>query len=287
MIRSELQRVAASAELKAFELPRDIVIETEPFSQENGLLTGIRKRMRGALQRKYGPQLEQLYVDLERRQQEELLLLRNGSSHLTVYEKICKALVASLGMVEAEPRSSFAELGGDSLAAAAFAGLLEDIFGVKVSVNAILSPAGNATRWARLVETTLSDARTAPTFASAHGSGAGQLHAKNLNLGAFLDTRGFEQATTRDPISAPSTVLLTGATGFLGRFLCVEWLERLAPEGGKLICLVRAPELKCRTTSTRLVFRGRQAARTSVQRASARRFGGSRGRRRRGFARCR
>jgi fatty acid CoA ligase FadD9 len=33
---------------------------------------------------------------------------------------------------------------------------------------------------------------------------------------------------------------LTGATGFLGRFLALEWLERLAPVDGKLICLVRA-----------------------------------------------
>ena len=38
------------------------------------------------------------------------------------------------------------------------------------------------------------------------------------------------------------TVLLTGATGFLGRFLALEWLERLAPVGGKLICLVRAKD---------------------------------------------
>jgi fatty acid CoA ligase FadD9 len=32
---------------------------------------------------------------------------------------------------------------------------------------------------------------------------------------------------------------LTGATGFLGRFLALEWLERLADTGGTLICLTR------------------------------------------------
>ena len=36
------------------------------------------------------------------------------------------------------------------------------------------------------------------------------------------------------------TVLLTGATGFLGRYLALEWLERMDLVGGKLICLVRA-----------------------------------------------
>jgi fatty acid CoA ligase FadD9 len=35
-------------------------------------------------------------------------------------------------------------------------------------------------------------------------------------------------------------VLLTGATGFLGRYLALEWLERLSLVGGTLICLVRA-----------------------------------------------
>jgi fatty acid CoA ligase FadD9 len=33
---------------------------------------------------------------------------------------------------------------------------------------------------------------------------------------------------------------LTGATGFLGRYLALEWLERMTLVGGTLICLVRA-----------------------------------------------
>ncbi len=41
---------------------------------------------------------------------------------------------------------------------------------------------------------------------------------------------------------SPGPVLLTGATGFLGRFMCLEWLERLAPPAAKLICLVRAAD---------------------------------------------
>jgi fatty acid CoA ligase FadD9 len=34
--------------------------------------------------------------------------------------------------------------------------------------------------------------------------------------------------------------LLTGATGFLGRYLALEWLQRMDLVGGKVICLVRA-----------------------------------------------
>ena len=36
------------------------------------------------------------------------------------------------------------------------------------------------------------------------------------------------------------TVLLTGATGFLGRYLVLEWLQRMELVDGTLICLVRA-----------------------------------------------
>src|SRR5262249_25336350 len=42
------------------------------------------------------------------------------------------------------------------------------------------------------------------------------------------------------PSGEVRTVLLTGATGFLGRYLTLELLERMEQVDGKLICLVRA-----------------------------------------------
>ena len=36
--------------------------------------------------------------------------------------------------------------------------------------------------------------------------------------------------------------MLTGATGFLGRFVGLEWLQRLADSGGTLICLTRGAD---------------------------------------------
>ncbi|MGZ4584719.1 MAG: amino acid adenylation domain-containing protein, partial [Mycobacterium sp.] len=70
---------------------------------------------------------------------------------------------------------------------------------------------------------------------------AGELHASDLTLDKFIDARTLAAAPTLPRADAHvRTVLLTGATGFLGRFLALEWLERLGPVGGKLICLVRA-----------------------------------------------
>jgi len=49
--------------LKGFEMIRGCVVETEPFSVENGLLTPTQKAKRPVIQEKYKPALEALYVD--------------------------------------------------------------------------------------------------------------------------------------------------------------------------------------------------------------------------------
>jgi fatty acid CoA ligase FadD9 len=172
LIRAELQRVAQAEKLRTFEVPRDFIIEMEPFSFENGLLTSVRKRMRPNLKRKYADRLEALYAQIERRRMDELLALKDEDSNLSVLQKIGKALEASLGTENIDvtiPRT-FAELGGDSIGAASFALFLYDIFGVDVPVNAILSPAGNPQKWAKLIEAAKNSGHgDAATFAIIHG----------------------------------------------------------------------------------------------------------------------
>ena len=46
LIRAELKQVAEAENLRSFEVPRDFIVEMEPFSHENGLLSSIHKRMR-------------------------------------------------------------------------------------------------------------------------------------------------------------------------------------------------------------------------------------------------
>ena len=46
--------------------------------------------------------------------------------------------------------------------------------------------------------------------------------------------------TLPGPSGEVRTVLLTGATGFVGRYLVLEWLEQMELVDGTLICLVRA-----------------------------------------------
>jgi fatty acid CoA ligase FadD9 len=245
LLRSELKRVAEAENLKAFEVPRDFIIEFEPFTHENGLLSSVHKRMRPNLARKYGPTLEQMYVDIERRQDEELIRLRDSNSDLSVLDKIGKALEAVLGVqdIDVNQAANFTELGGDSLGATGFATLLQDIFGVSVPVNMLLSPAGSPALWARTIEAEWSQGGFArPTFGKIHGPGARQLDATDLDIANVLGRDSLDRASMAEPAAQSRTVLVTGATGFLGRFLCLEWLERVAATGGKVVCLVRAAD---------------------------------------------
>ncbi|MGD9793041.1 MAG: thioester reductase domain-containing protein [Acidimicrobiia bacterium] len=241
LIRAELKSVGDTEKMRSFEIPRDFIVEFEPFTHENGLLSSVHKRMRPNLQRRYGEALEALYVELERRQESELLALHRDDSGLSVEDKVRKALESTLGLEASDTLGtySFAELGGDSLGAAAFAGLLSSIFHVTVPVSSILSPAGNVPKWAETIEM-LRSGKSRPTFASVHGSGARVLHVTDLDVTRFIDRGRAEYATQTPAPDITRTVLITGSTGFLGRFLLLEWLDRVAAVDGKVIALVRA-----------------------------------------------
>lgn len=261
LIRAELQRVTREEGLKPFEMPRDFILEAEPFSHENGLLSSVRKRLRPKIQAKYGEALEQLYVDLERKQREDLLALKDPNSQLSVLEKIGKALEASLGIQDIDVNSplGFEDLGGDSLGATSFALLLEDIFAVPVPINTILSPAGNPQRWAKDIEMALSDDGLArPTYSSIHGKDAKVLKANDLTLDRFIDADTLNNAANiAAPAQTINTVLLTGANGYLGRFMCMAWLEKMAAQNaGKVICLIRGASAEAARERLNEVFEG-------------------------------
>jgi glycopeptidolipid biosynthesis protein len=80
-----------------------------------------------------------------------------------------------------------------------------------------------------------------PRFASVHGRDTTEVHAADLTLDKFIDAATLTAAPTLPRPSADvRTVLLTGATGYLGRYLALEWLKRMELVDGTLICLVRA-----------------------------------------------
>ena len=241
-VAQSLQEVARTGGLQSFQIPRDFLIETTPWTTENGMLTGIRKLARPKLKERYGDQLEMLYSALAAEQSDELQSLRRDGSRGPVQDTVVRAAAALLGATstDIDPDAHFTDLGGDSLSALTFANLLADVFDVEVPVSVIVSPANDLAALAAYIDAVRQPGSTRPTFSSVHGAGATQVHARDLTLDRFIDAPTLAAASA---LPAPSaqvrTVLLTGATGFLGRYLALDWLQRMQLVGGTVICLVR------------------------------------------------
>lgn len=244
-LHESLRQTARLAELQSYEVPADFLVEVEPFSEGNGLLSGVGKLLRPKLKEHYGERLEQLYEDLAANRVTELRALREGAADRPVIDTLARAAEALLGLVGGppEPGALFVELGGDSLSALTFSNLLRDIFDVEVPVGMIIGPAADLAQLAEFVTAGRQSESRRPTFASVHGRHAAKARAADLTLEKFLDPKALAEAPTlRRATGTPHTVLLTGANGYLGRFLCLEWLERLAKTGGKLVCIVRGTD---------------------------------------------
>ncbi|ETZ96616.1 male sterility family protein [Mycobacterium kansasii 662] len=94
-------------------------------------------------------------------------------------------------------------------------------------MGVIVSPASDLAAIAAYIEGERQGSKR-PTFAVIHGRDALEVHASDLTLDKFIDASTLAAAPVLPPPSAAvRTVLLTGATGFLGRYLALDWLERM------------------------------------------------------------
>jgi fatty acid CoA ligase FadD9 len=248
-ITQSLREIARDNQLNGYEIPRDFLIEEEPFSLANGLLSGVGKFLRPKLKARYGDRLEQLYAQMADDQLGRLRALRMGGADQPVLTTITQAVQATLGVAAADisPEARFIDLGGDSLSALSFSTLLTDIYGIEVPVGVVVDPTADLLSVAGHIERQRDSDGARPTFASVHGrtreTGGGRVHADELTLNKFIDDDTLRAAGSLPaPTGEVRTVLLTGATGFLGRSLAMTWLRRLADAGGTLICLTRGAD---------------------------------------------
>ncbi len=256
-LNESLRRTAKLAELQSYEVPVDFLIESEPFNEDNGLLSGVGKLLRPKLKEHYGERLEELYAELAATRTAELRALREGAADRPVIDTLTRAAQALLGLPGGPPNpdTQFLELGGDSLSALTFSNLLHDIFDVQVPVGQIISPASDLRQLAEYVESERESGSKRPTFATIHGRGATEARASELTLDKFIDADALAAAPTLPRATGtPHTVLLTGANGYLGRFLTLEWLERLADTGGKLVTVIRGTDTETAAKRLEAVF---------------------------------
>ncbi|MFC4373548.1 carboxylic acid reductase [Nocardia halotolerans] len=271
-LQDSLHRVARAADLEPYEIPRDFLIEPEPFTVGNGLLSGVGKLLRPKLKQRYGEQLEKLYDALDRRQQDELHRLRLDAPKLPVYDTVARAVRAVLGCAteDLRPDARFGELGGDSLAALSYSTLLGELFDVEVPVGVLLGPDSDLTHISDYIRRARETGAHTVDVAAVHGVDATEIRAADLSLDKFLDPASITAAADLPAAATPArTVLITGANGYLGRFLLLTWLQRLAPVGGTVICVVRGSDAAAARARLDAAFGTADAALTERYRALA------------------
>jgi amino acid adenylation domain-containing protein/thioester reductase-like protein len=145
-----------------------------------------------------------------------------------VEELVAGVYAHVLGLDRVGLDDSFFDLGGDSISAMRVVAEINTALDAQLSVRSLL----NAPSVSGLSQEVVApDARPA----------VAEIHARDLTLDKFIDATTLGNAATLPgPNGEPATVLLTGATGFLGRYLALELLEQMKLVGGTLICLVRA-----------------------------------------------
>ena len=188
-IAASLLKVARDHQLNGYEIPRDFLLESEPFSLENGLLSGVGKFLRPKLKDRYGAALERLYAKMADDQISELRALRASGADQPVLATLARAVQATLGISagDVDPQARFVDLGGDSLSALTFSRLLADIFAVEVPVGVMVDPTADLLSIAKHVERHRDSGRLRPTFASVHGADSTEVRADDLTLDKFID----------------------------------------------------------------------------------------------------
>ena len=158
-------------------------------------------------------------------------------------EKVLAGIYAQVLGVRVGVDVSFFNVGGDSLLAMRLIAKVNKEFDAHLPVALIFDAPSVRSLSQQLSrhEAERKPRSKGPSFASVHGPDTTEVHAGDLTLDKFIDAATLTAAPT---LSGPSaelrTVLLTGVTGFLGRYLVLEWLERMELVDGTLICLVRA-----------------------------------------------
>ncbi|ORB11408.1 hypothetical protein BST36_30435, partial [Mycolicibacterium moriokaense] len=159
-----------------------------------------------------------------------------------IEEVIAGIFAQVLGVDRVGVDDSFFDLGGDSISAMRVIAAVNTALDAQFAVRTLFETptvAGLAGQW----NPDAAMATHGPSFAAVHPLTDGRVHASELTLDKFLDDTTLAGAPTlAGPSTEVRTVLLTGATGFLGRYLVLELLEQLGAVDGTLVCLVRGKD---------------------------------------------
>jgi len=204
-IMQHLRSLATKESLRKHEIPCRLIIDFEPFTPENGLLTSSMKLCRYRLAAHYSDRLKAA-ESIENR-------LKN------MIEK------ATGRRLTTDQATNFLSIGGDSLAAVRLSRMIHDDLGIPIPLNILFE--SNMT-----LESLANIIKNPSEILSLPDSIIPQL------LNDSVEELRIKIGEKKHGTSSPSAIFITGTTGFVGAFLLAELLK-VYPSDCKLICLVR------------------------------------------------
>ncbi|CAF0942951.1 unnamed protein product [Rotaria sordida] len=206
-ILQDLHSIGEKESLRKYEIPSKIIIDFEPFTSQNGLLTSSMKPCRHKLAAHYANQLK-IPNTIEQRLK-------------TIIENVTGRSIS----IDNKEENVFLSIGGDSLAAIRLSRMIENDLGISLSFNILFDPKMNLERLTTYIQ-------NPSQFSSFSQSILSQmLNDSQLDFNIKVEKH-------KSIIDFPSMVLITGTTGFVGAFLLAELLT-IYPIKCKFVCLVR------------------------------------------------
>ncbi|CAF2079598.1 unnamed protein product [Rotaria magnacalcarata] len=205
-IVKDLNLLAEKHSLRKHEIPSRIIIDFEPFTPENGLLTSTGKFCRPKLVEYYGSRLKQSNT-IEQRLK-------------TIIETTTKQ-----SLVIDEANNFFIPTGGDSLTAIRLSRRIAHDLGISVPLSILLQPNMTLQQLVTVIED--------PSQISSTSYSILEQMSKDSELSLEINI-----SKHKNSILPPSLIFVTGTTGFVGAFLLAELLLAHTSDC-KFVCLVR------------------------------------------------
>ncbi len=211
-ILQDIRSLAKKESLRAHEIPSQLVIDFEPFTPENGLLTSSFKPCRHKLAAHYADRLK-VTKTIDQR----------------LKGIIETATGQSISNNEEEEENFLMANGGDSLTAVRLSLMIENDLGIPIPISILFEPTMTLQQLTALI-------KDPSQISSMSRSIIPQmLNDCQLNLNITANE-------CKNTVRSPSIVFITGTTGFVGAFLLAELLT-IYPSNCKFICLVRCEAL--------------------------------------------
>ena len=205
-IRQDLISMAEKESLRTYEIPSIILIDFEPFSCENGLLTSSHKPCRHKLSAFYSERLKAMNTVDQR-----LKTIIETASGRSLSDNDAQDLLLANG--------------ADSLTAVRLSRMIENDLGVPVPISVLFDPTMTLQQLTAIIKD--------PSLVSTISKSIVSQLLKDSQL-----ELSFSVENVKNTRQAPSMIFITGTTGFVGAFLLAELLT-IYPSDCKFICLVR------------------------------------------------